>query len=126
MTATVDNAAAALQRANVELQRQLDERTAELHEKNERYALVSEAVAEGVYDWNVEQNTLFVSPRLMEMFGFEGVSLSSQDWFARVHEADRAVYRGTLRDCFKGVTPKVGCEYRILLHSGEYRWVEDH
>jgi hypothetical protein len=46
MTATVDNAVAALQRANVELQRQLDERTAELHEKNERYALVSEAVAE--------------------------------------------------------------------------------
>ncbi len=42
--------------ATAELQRQLDERTAELREKNERYTLVSEAVAEGVYDWNVKQD----------------------------------------------------------------------
>ncbi|HXO02120.1 MAG TPA: GAF domain-containing protein [Stellaceae bacterium] len=126
MTATVDNAVAALQRANGELQRQLDERTAELHEKNERYALVSQAVAEGVYDWNVEQNTLFVSPRLMEIFGFDGPGLNSQDWFARVHPADREAYRSALRDCFKGGSPKVSCEYRILVQSGEYRWVEDH
>ncbi len=115
-----------LRRATAELQRQLDERTAELNEKNERYALVSEAVAEGVYDWNVEQNTLFVSPRLMEMFGFEGAGLKSEAWLALVHETDRTAYRGALRNCFKGHTPKVGCEYRIRLQSGEYRWVEDH
>ena len=97
-----------------------------MHEKNERYALVSDAVAEGVYDWNVERNTLFVSPRLMEIFGFDGAGLNSQDWFALVHEADRTAYRSALRDCFKGDTPKVNCEYRILVQSGEYRWVEDH
>jgi PAS domain-containing protein len=34
-----------------------------LRENEERYLLVSEAVAEGIYDWNIEQNTLFVSSR---------------------------------------------------------------
>ena len=126
MTATADKLVADLQRANAELQRQLDERTAELREKNERYALVSQAVAEGVYDWNVEQNTLFVSSRLMEIFGFDGTGLTSQDWFARVHAAEREAYRTALRDCFKGGSPKVNCEYRVLVESGEYRWVEDH
>ena len=33
-------------------------------ESEERYGLVTEAVGEGIYDWNIELNTLFVSPRL--------------------------------------------------------------
>src|SRR5438270_856384 len=90
----------------------------------ERYALVCRAVAEGIYDWNVEENTLFVSPRLMEIFKFEGPGLSSEDWYALVHASDRESYRSALRNCFKGASPRVACEYRILVRSGEYRWVE--
>jgi PAS domain S-box-containing protein len=97
-----------------------------LRENEERYGLVSEAVAEGIYDWNIERNTLFVSPRLMEIFGFQGTGLTSQDWYALVHNADRERYRDELRDCFRGNSPRVHCEYRILVRSGEYRWVEDH
>src|SRR5229473_5536038 len=97
-----------------------------LRDNQERYSLVSEAVAEGIYDWNVEQNTLFVSPRLMEIFRFDGPGLSSEDWYALVHAADREAYRSAIRDCFKGESPRVACEYRILLRSGDYRWVEDH
>jgi PAS domain S-box-containing protein len=114
------------QQTIAELRRQLDERTAELHDQNERYALVSQAVAEGVYDWNVERNTLFVSPRLMEIFGFDGPGLSSEDWFGLVHAVDRELYRSAIRDCFRGESPKVHCEYRILVQEGAYRWVEDH
>src|SRR5712691_4969976 len=97
-----------------------------LRDNEERYSLVSQAVAEGIYDWNVEQNTLFVSPRLMEIFKFEGPGLGSEDWFGLVHAADRERYRGALRNCFRGESPRVACEYRILVRSGEYRWVEDH
>jgi PAS domain S-box-containing protein len=97
-----------------------------LRESEERYALVSEAVAEGIYDWNIAHNSLFVSPRLMEIFGFEGPALTSADWFALVHDDERDLYRGALRDCFKGTTLRLDCEYRILVRSGEYRWVEDH
>jgi two-component system NtrC family sensor kinase len=97
-----------------------------LRDNQERYSLVSQAVAEGVYDWNVEQNTLFVSSRLMEIFRFEGSGLSSEDWYGLVHADDRERYRGALRTCFKGETSRVACEYRILVRSGEYGWVEDH
>src|SRR5438270_472940 len=97
-----------------------------LRDNQERYSLVSQAVAEGIYDWNVEENTLFVSPRLMEIFRFDGAGLSSEDWFGLVHPDDREPYRSALRTCFKGGSPRVACEYRILLRSGEYRWVEDH
>jgi len=97
-----------------------------LRESEERYALVTEAVAEGIYDWNIARNSLFVSPRLMEIFGFEGPGVTSADWFALVHPDERDLYRGALRECFKGTTPRLDCEYRILVRSGEHRWVEDH
>ena len=50
--------------------------------------LVSNAVAEGIYDWNIEQDSLFVSDRLMEIFSFEGRGLTSQDWNQRIHPED--------------------------------------
>jgi PAS domain S-box-containing protein len=97
-----------------------------LRDSQERHSLVSQAVAEGIYDWNVEENALFVSPRLMEIFKFDGPGLNSEDWYGLVHADDRVAYRSAIRDCFKGESTRVACEYRILVRSGEYRWVEDH
>ena len=97
-----------------------------LRENEERYTLVSEAVAEGIYDWNIKLNSLFVSPRLMEIFGFEGSGLTSEDWSRRVHPDDKENYRKALRDCFKQSTLKLECQYRIKAADGIYRWVEDH
>ena len=56
-----------------------------LRASEERYALVTEAVAEGIYDWNIVSNSLYVSPRLMKIFGLEGTGLTSEAWNARVH-----------------------------------------
>ena len=96
-----------------------------LRDDEQRYALITQAVAEGIYDWNVEDGTLYVSPRLMEIFGLDG-RLTSEHWFALVHREDREPYRSAIRDCFRGAASQVECEYRILVRSGEYRWVEDH
>ena len=103
----------------------------ELQEKNERYALVSQAVAEGIYDWDIARNALWVSPRLIEIFGWgeagpDAGARPSQDWNARVHPEDFEHYRAALRAALKGETPRLYCEYRIRLSNGEYRWVEDH
>ena len=96
-----------------------------LRESEERYALVSQAVAEGIYDWNLELNSLFVSPRLMEIFGFEEAGLTSKDWYGRVHPEDMESYRTALRECFKQRSLKLECQYRIRAADGNYRWVED-
>ena len=96
-----------------------------LRASEERYALVTEAVAEGIYDWNIELNSLFVSPRLMEIFDFEGPGLSSGDWYGRVHPDDMPSYRTAMRNCFKQRSSKLECQYRIRASDGNYRWVED-
>ena len=96
-----------------------------LRENEERYSRVSEAVAEGIYDWNVADSTLYVSERVMEIFGFEG-QLTSNDWSSRVHPDDANAYRDALRECFRGRTAKVACEYRIKARDGSFCWVEGH
>jgi PAS domain S-box-containing protein len=98
-----------------------------LIDREARYGLVTEAVAEGIYDWNIELNTLFVSPRLMEIFNFERAGLkSSGDWVARVHPDDLEGYSAALRTCFKHRLPKFECEYRIKAADGNYLWIEDN
>jgi len=97
----------------------------ELRESDERYGLVNQAVAEGIYEWDIERNSLWVSSRLTEIFGFEGRNLTAADWNKLVHPADFTRYREVLRDCFKAVTPRLDCEYRVRHSDGQYRWVED-
>jgi two-component system, NtrC family, sensor kinase len=97
----------------------------ELRESEERYGLVSKAVAEGIYEWDVEDNSLWVSPRLIEIFGFLGRNLTAADWNDLVHPEDFPKYRTALRDCFKCITARLDCEYRVRHGDGQYRWIED-
>src|SRR5947207_3365243 len=91
----------------------------------ERYALVCQAVAEGIYEWDIERNVLSPSARLIEIFGFEESGLGADDWNGIVHPADFPIYRAALRDCFRGVTARLDCEYRVRHANGNYRWIED-
>ena len=91
----------------------------------ERYRLVIEAVAEGIYEWSTETNHLELSTRLNEMFGFQKGELTSASWLEHVHTDDRDRYRDATVAYFKGLVPHLACEYRILNKSGQWRWVSD-
>jgi PAS domain S-box-containing protein len=139
MNATLDDELAELRRVNSELQQRLDEAldreaaTADalqvvnngLLANEERHSLVTQAVAEGIYDWDIGTNALWVSARLIEIFGLTDGSLSAADWNERVHPDDFEHYRTGLRDSFKGLRPRLDCEYRVRHGDGQYRWIED-
>jgi PAS domain S-box-containing protein len=97
----------------------------ELRESEQRYGFVNQAVAEGIYEWDIERNSLWVSSRLIQIFGFEARNLTAADWNELVHPEDFARYRAALRDCFKAVTARLDCEYRVRHSDGRYRWIED-
>jgi two-component system, NtrC family, sensor kinase len=91
----------------------------------ERYRLVIEAVAEGIYEWSTDTNHLELSARLNEMLGFDKGELTSANWVEHVHPDDRDRYRDATVAYFKGVVPHFACEYRVLNKSGQWRWVSD-
>ncbi len=111
--------------ASLELQRQIDELSSKLRDSERRHALVIDAVAEGIYEWNIATNALRVSERLNQIFGFEGRALAAGDWNRLVHPEDFAGYRNALRACLKGARRRLDCEYRLRHADGVYRWVED-
>ena len=97
----------------------------ELRQSEERYLLVSEAVLEGIYEWGIETNSLWASPRAIELFGLPEREMSAADFSKLVHPEDFPHYRAALRDCFKGITARLDCEYRVRHGDGKYRWLED-
>jgi PAS domain S-box-containing protein len=91
----------------------------------ERNALILAAVAEGIYEWSVADNDLYVSPRLREMLGFREGELTSENWYERVHPDDKKPYRDAMVRYFKRRAEHFACEYRVLNKAGHYRWVSD-
>ena len=80
--------AAAPSPSKIDPQQRIDELSSMLRESEVRLALVTDAVAEGIYEWNIETNALWQSQRLTKIFGLEGRELKAADWNELVHSED--------------------------------------
>ena len=98
---------------------------AALRLSEERHSLVTAAATEGLYDWDIVENTLYVSSRLNQIFGFEEGELTSQDWLARIFPDDKEIYINALLDHFKQRTSVLERDYRIRDKTDRQRWVFD-
>jgi len=96
-----------------------------LETSEERYALVSRASSDGLYDWDLASDELFVSDRLNHLFAFDEIGVFSRHWANRVHADDLEHYIGSIRQHFKGISDHLLCEYRIIGKDGKYHWVRD-
>jgi len=108
-----------------------DDRTAERRAQEklvlseERHTLVSRATADGIYDWNVTDDLLYVSDRLNQLLDFDLGTKASGMWAERVHEDDYDGFAAAVRAHFKGETEALECEYRVRGKGGAYRWIQD-
>lgn len=94
-----------------------------LKKGRERYDLaVSQA---GVWDWDLETDSFFYSPRFREMLGytegeFSGVTMTTLPEF--IHEADRHAYSEALSDHLANPTTDFNREVRLKTKNRGYRW----
>ena len=98
---------------------------AKLSLSEERYTLVSRATADGIYDWNVADDTLYVSDNLNSMLYAGMDAKGSKSWNDRVHPDDYQRYVDATRAHFRGEADGVDCEYRVSIEGGAYRWIQD-
>ncbi len=118
----------ALQKNYTELVREIKERkqTEEaLRESEERYALAARGANDGLWDWNIRNNTVYYSFRWKSMLGFEeGEEWNNlQEWLQRVHPEDRDEVEAKLSAHISSKSPQFECEYRIRHKDGSYRWM---
>ena len=96
----------------------------ELREARLRFERAIRGTQDGLWEWDIGQETLWVSPRYEAILGYrEGeVSATARTPSALVHKDDLPVYRSATRDHFEHEAP-FDVEVRMRTRSGAYRWM---
>ncbi len=97
----------------------------QLRESEDRWHFALEGSQEGVWDWNLETNTVFFSKRWKEMLGFADHEITNNfnEWDSRVHPDDREKSYANLEKHFGGEHDFMELEHRLQCKDGQYKWI---
>ena len=96
-------------------------------EQELRFAYVLEATQDGVWDWNVETDHVYLSPQWKRLLGYEPPEVKDhvETFYALLHPDDlERVHEQTQRQ-LAGLDKEKQIEIRLRAKSGEYRWFLD-
>jgi diguanylate cyclase (GGDEF)-like protein/PAS domain S-box-containing protein len=96
-----------------------------LKASEQRYTLAANGANDGLWDWSLESDVTYFSPRWKAIVGFVNneISHKSDEWLKRVHADDRVHLENALSAHIEGRTPHFRSEHRILHKDGSYIWV---
>ena len=97
-----------------------------LRESEERLQRALEATSDGLWDWNVPSDQLFVSPRFLAMLGYAPGDITGEASLqALLHPDDRERDQQAFREALTGSAPAFRAEMRVRTKAGDWRWVEN-
>jgi PAS domain S-box-containing protein len=101
-----------------------------LRQSEERYALAARGSNGGLWDWCLQTNEIYLSPRWDAMLGYAendgeapSRSKSPTTWFERIHPDDRESVESQIELHRNGNEPFFESEYRLRDKDGAYRWM---
>ena len=96
-----------------------------LKRSEERLALTAAGSNDGLWEWNLRSQELYVSSRWQAIVGLSvhNGSARSADWFERVHPEDIAPLKAAIETHIAGETDCLENEHRIRQEDGSYKWV---
>jgi PAS domain S-box-containing protein len=99
----------------------------DLRDAQERYALVSLASNEGLWDMDLRNDRFFISPRVLSIVGSlsDPTGFRREDWISTIHPEDLERYHQGWQEHLGGDRRIFDLEYRIRHSSGEVRWIAD-
>jgi PAS domain S-box-containing protein len=95
-----------------------------LRESESRLKLAQQSAGAGVWDWDMVMGKLHWSPELFRLFGLDPseTEASFDVWRTVLHPEDRRIAEARTEQAVRDRTP-LKSEYRIILGSGEMRWI---
>ncbi|MCM1984804.1 EAL domain-containing protein [Lyngbya confervoides] len=96
-----------------------------VRKSEERYALAARGANDGLWDWDLNQNAVYLSPRWKAMIGYaeDEISTQIQEWLGRIHSEDQSRVQTEIERHLTGQKPYFECEFRLLHKNGDYRYV---
>ncbi len=91
-------------------------------ETEERFSLAMEGASDGLWDWNLETNYIYYSPRWKSMLGYEGDDIPNtvEACKALLHPDDLDKTFALVDDYIYGRTNKYSVEFRMRHKDGHY------
>ncbi|MDD1715465.1 MAG: PAS domain S-box protein, partial [Methanolinea sp.] len=96
-----------------------------LRQSEERLKMALEASDDGLFDWNMERDTAYFSPRYYTMLGYdpEEFAASYASWDTLLHPDDREQVRSIIREYTEGTRENHEVEVRLRAKNGDWRWI---
>ena len=97
----------------------------ELKEVKERLELAVNGAKIGVWDWNVQTNTLHYNQNWAQMLGYKVSELGNtlNTWLQLNHPEDKEKALADIKHNLKGYTEKYFKEHRLKTKSGRWKWI---
>jgi len=98
---------------------------AALAKSEERYALAAEGANDGLFDWDLANQHLYLSPRWKEIIGYQPDELTTdrEEWLGRIHPDDRERVQLDIWRSRAHERPKIHTEFRIRRKDNKFFWV---
>jgi diguanylate cyclase (GGDEF)-like protein/PAS domain S-box-containing protein len=99
-----------------------------LKESEERLQLALEASGDGLWDWNILTDEVYLSPRYLEMLGYGVGELPKNvsTWERLIHPEDQPWVMETLNAHLLDNAHPYNFDYRVLTKSGEWKWIANY
>jgi PAS domain S-box-containing protein len=97
----------------------------ELRRSRERFALAVQGSQDGLWDWDLDTNVVYFSPRWKSIIGYEDHEIAHriEEWDQRLHPDERDTVLAANLAHIEGRTPFYEHEYRLRHKNGSYRWI---
>ena len=96
---------------------------ADLHESRERFELAISGAGEGIWDWDMHSDQLYISAKIRDLTGYKKNHIKANSWLRLIHPDDRGEYQRRLIRHLKGETPAFSAECRLRHRDGGARWI---
>lgn len=104
----------------------LSHQTHELVTSKQRFELAVQGSGDGLWDWQINDTSMYFSPRWKTMLGFEEKDIKGSflEWQELIHPDDLGKVLLIWSQCMEGDSNSYSIKYRMKTKSGEYMWVE--
>mgnify|MGYP003635661237 CR=1 FL=1 len=99
---------------------------AELKQSEERFHLALTGGNDGLWDWDIATDALYLEPRCREIFGIapDQQRLLTRDWLSLLHPEDQPAAHVAMMEHLQGRTERLDVQYRVLHPNGDSIWVQ--